>query len=257
MSQQLGRMIGSALLVLCVLAFSIGAGLLGKAYTMQAHVDERKAQELTAKHETEYHHMPAEQRERDANEIVGMRTAKWLFYNIGVRICLIASTLTVLILRFRLWNIRNLKMVTTPRTRWRLIALAGVTWLGLIPAFSLDLEDAYAQDDLLPSDDAGHGIFLGIVAPYMIVIWIVSALICRFVVLRKINLPVSLWRTADERTLRSVGLTIFYGVAVGLLAVFSALSVAYFKWGIPSGLVGIYVMLSSRAGLIGPAQRKT
>jgi hypothetical protein len=240
--------------MLCVVAFSAGIALLGKACTMLAHVDEPKAQELTDKYQQEHFDMSPQEREQRASEIVNLRTAKWLLYNIGVCLCLGAATFGAAVVRFRLWDMNNLKTATTPRTRLRLIALTSAAWLALIPAFVLGLHDDYAQDDLTPLDGYGPGagsvLFLMSMAPLIIVICMVAALICRFLVLRKVNLPVSLWYADHGRTYRSMVLTGFYGLAICMLAALVALSALYFKWAIPSGLIGIYVMLSSRAGLL-------
>jgi hypothetical protein len=221
---------------------------------MSPHVDELKAQELTDRYQQEHFDMSPQEREQRAGEIVNLRTAKWLLYNIGVCLCLAAATFAVAIVRFRLWDMDNLKAATTPRTRLRLIALASAAWLALIPAFVLGLHDDYAQDDLMPLSgygaEAESALFLMTQAPLIIVICMVAAVICRFLVLRKVNLPVSLWYADHSRTSRSMILTGFYGIAIGLLAALVALSTLYFKWAIPSGLIGIYVMLSSRAGLL-------
>jgi hypothetical protein len=255
MSQPLGRIIGTAVVVLCVVAFSIGIALLAKAYTLSPHVDEPKAQELTDRYQREHFDMSLPEREQRASEIINLRTAKWLLYNIGVCLCLAAATFGIAIVRFRLWDMGNLKAATTPRTRSRLIALASAAWLALIPAFVLGLHDDYAQDDLMPLNGYGpgaeSGLFLMTQAPLIIVIWMVATLICRFLVLGKVNLPVSLWCVdRGGGNYRSVILRGLYGVAIGLLFALVALCTLYFKWAIPSGLIGIYVMLSSRAGVL-------
>jgi len=89
MSQRLGKIVGTAVVVLCVVAF--GVALLGKSYTMAAHVDEIRAQELTHTYASGHFMSPQERGQRE-NEIVGLRTAKWPMYNIGVCICLAAVT---------------------------------------------------------------------------------------------------------------------------------------------------------------------
>jgi hypothetical protein len=250
MSRRLGRIVGAAVVLSCILGLGVGIALLGKAYTMAAHVDEREAQALTDSYEEGRIRMPLREREQRESQIAALRTAKWRLYNFGVCICLVGATLAVAIIRFRLWDVYNLRTATTPLTRLRLIALASAAWLSLIPAFFLDLQDAYDQDDLMPHDDVGHGMFLVLGVPIIVVIWLFATLLCRFVVLRRVNLPARLWYGNYDRTHRRVGLTIFYGAMICLLAALVVLSSLYFKWGIPSGLVGIYVMLSSRAGLL-------
>ena len=254
MSERWGRIIGTFTVVLCVVAFVIGLALLGKSYTMTAHVDEARANVLTDIYASAHFQMSSEERARREREIVGLRTAKWPMYNVGVCFCLVAATFAAAIFRFRLWDIRNLNAATTPVTRWRLIGLTGAAWLALIPAFVLGLHDDYAQDDLTPYDGygpgAGTGLFLVAIVPWIITIWIVAVLVCRFVVLRKANLPATLWGLDYRRSFRSARLNLFYGTMTSLLVALVVMSTVYFKWAIPSGLVGIYVMLSSRAGLL-------
>jgi len=74
--------------------------------------------------------------------------------------------------------------------------------------------------------------------------------ICRFLILRNVDLPAALWCVDHGKTSRSVGLNVFYGAMIILLVAFVTWSALHYIWAIPSGLVGIYVMLSSRAGLL-------
>src|ERR1700738_1395815 len=231
MSQRFVKMMGRTVVGLCILALALGMALLGKAQTMPAHVDEHKAQELTEIYDWGHFTMSPQEREQRESEIAGLRTAKWLLYNTGVCFSLAGATLAVAIVRFRLWDMRNLKTATTPRTRMRLLVLASAAWLALIPAFFIDLHDEYGQDDLMPHSGVAPGIFWVSVVPTIIVIWILATLICRFVILRKAKLPARLWGVDHKRTYRSVGLTSLYGVMIGLLAVFTVLSAVYFKWG--------------------------
>lgn len=254
MSPRLGRIIGVGTILVWLAVFCVGAALLSKASKMDAHFDEQKAQALTERYEADHFGMSPTEREQRASEIVNLRTKKWLLYNVGVCICLIAVTLAIPIVRFRLWDIGNLKTVTTPPTRWRLIALAGAAWLALIPEFLLDLQDAYAQDDLLPLEGYGpggdSGLFLLTQAPIIILIWIVAVFACRFLVLRRVSLPVMLWHADYDRSYRSLGVAYFYGGVILLLVFLVGWSAVYFKWALPSELIGIYVLLSSRAALL-------
>jgi hypothetical protein len=128
--------------------------------------------------------------------------------------------------------------------------LTSIAWLALIPLTGLDINESLVQDDLHPMEDAGIGEGLSMIALAMIAVWAVSVAICRFAVLRHAKFPAALWCADRPWTNRNLGLTIFYGLAVAVSVAFTALAFAGFKWGIPSGLVGIYVMLSSRAGLL-------
>jgi len=250
MSPHWGRAVGISLLFLCLLSFGVGVVRLNAAHRMLPHVDEPRALELTLRYQFEYSRLSPQERERRVSEIAGLRTAKWPLYNSGVRICLIAGTLVIAILCFRLWDIRNFRFITTPRTRWRLIRLTSVAWLALIPLVGLDISDGAAQDDLRLLEDAGLGEGLSMISLAIVVTWVISVVICRFAVLRRARFPAMLWSADCRWTNRNVGLTVFYGLAAVASAAFTTLAIVAFKWGIPSGLVGIYVLLSSRAGLL-------
>jgi hypothetical protein len=226
MPQRLGKIVGAAVVALCVVAFGVGIALLGKAYTMSAHVDEPRAQELTERYDWGHFQMSPQEREQRESEIVGLRAPKWPLYNIGVCICLAAVIFAVAIVRFRLWDMHNLRAATTPRTRWRLIALGSAAWLALIPAIFIEIHDEYAQDDLTPQNGpgTGGGMFLLVGIPTIIVVWLLATLICRFVVLRNVNLPAGLWYVDHSKTYRNVGLKVFYGAMIGLLVAFVAWS---------------------------------
>jgi hypothetical protein len=256
MSPQLTKMVGITVVLLCVAAFGLGVTLLGKAGGMLPHIDEPRARELTLSFEREYSNMSLVERQQRESEIAGLRTAKWPLYNFAIRICLITVTFAVAIVRFRLWDIRNMRTVTTPRTRGRLIALSSLAWLALAPAMLLEIDDEIVQDDLLPASDAGLGETLSMMIGASLVVWVISVVICRFVVLRYANLPAALWYVDYSTSYRNKWLRVFYGAAIVALAAFTALSLVVFKWGIPSGLVGIYVMLSSRAGLLGSTSQQ-
>jgi hypothetical protein len=221
---------------------------------MPPHIDERKAQELTDSYEERHFDISPQERAQRESEIISLRTGKWSLYNIGVCMCLFAATFAVSIVRFRLWDIRNLKEATTPHTRWRLIALGSAAWLALIPTTLLEIGDEFLQDDLRPHNGYGaggtSGLFLVTQAPLIVMIWMLATFTCRFVVLRNVNLPAPLWYAGYSKSSRNVFLTVFYTAMIGLLATLVALSAVYFIWAIPSGLIGIYVMLSSRAGLL-------
>jgi hypothetical protein len=223
MSRRLGKIVGAAVVVLCVVAFGVGIALLGKAYSMSAHVDEPRAQELTERYDWGHFQMSPQEREQREREIAGLRTPKWSLYNIGVCICLAAVIFAVAIVRLRLWNMLNLRAATTPRTRWRLIALGSA--LALIPAIFIEIHDEYAQDDLTPQNGPGTGgaMFLLVGIPTIIVVWLLATLICRFVVLRNVNLPAALWYVDHTKTYRNVGLKVFYGAMIGLI-------VSFFEW---------------------------
>jgi hypothetical protein len=224
---------------------------------MPAHVDERTAERLTESYESRYFDASPEERVKREEEIAGLRTGKWKLRNMGVCICLVSLTLAVAIARFRLWDIRNLKTATTPKSALRLIGLASIAWLALIPASLIQLNDEYAQDDLRPHNDVGHGSFLVLGVPAIVITWALAAMICSFVIHRHGNLPANLWCGDRSRPYLNVGITIFFGVLTALLVVAIEWSVGSFVWAVPSAMVGVYLALSSRAALLNRTERRT
>src|SRR5438034_3427582 len=137
MTQKKGLLFGIVLLALCVVTTGAGVVLLVIAYPMPAHTDEQRAADLTVSYEQSVDRMAAEQREFVKQEIVSLRTSKWRLYNSGLGMCLVAPCFILAILYFRLWDLRNLRTVTTPETRLGLLGLASLAWWALLPALQL------------------------------------------------------------------------------------------------------------------------
>ena len=69
--------VGLVLGALCLIAACVGVALLIAAHAMPAHVDERRAAQLTGLYEHNYVSETDEQREPIEREIASLRTSKW------------------------------------------------------------------------------------------------------------------------------------------------------------------------------------
>jgi hypothetical protein len=256
MRRETGILVGSILTAACLMGCAVGIALLVIAHRMPAHTDEARATELTIQYEQNYMGTPVEQ---DAIEqkIAALRTSKWKLYNAGLPICLTTLLLLIAILRFKLWDVRMVRSATTPLTRLRLLGLASGAWLALFPAILLQLEDEYGQDDLTPTMGAGPGAFLYLWLAFVMIAWIVIVLAGRFIVLRKTLMPARLLLWNNNGPRRTLIWTAVYGLFGGILVILIALSVRAFPWGLPSLIVGLYVVASSRAALLNHSQNPT
>ncbi len=254
MTRRAGLTFGTTLIVLCIFALGAGAALLFMAHGMPAHTDERRAEQLTIQYEQRYNTTSPEQRKPLERKITALRTPKWKLYNTGLALSMISPLLLVAILRFRLWDIRNLRAVDTPQTRLGILILAAVAWLALFPVMVFQLADDYAQDDLTPTMDTGHGAILLLGPQLFPSVLIVLLAFGRFVILRNVLLPANLWNWDRTRPYRSFVWSALYGVLGGLLATLIVLSITNFPWAFPSLSVGLYVVLSTRAALLNSSQ---
>jgi hypothetical protein len=257
MSRGAGILIGSILTALCVIGCAAGIVLLVTAHGMLAHRDEARATELTMHYEHIYTSGTLDEKDYIKQEIVSLRTPKWKLYNAGLVMCLTGPVLLVAIIRLKLWDFRRLRSATTPRTRLHLLALASGAWLMLLPASFLELEDEYSRDDLTPTIDTGHGGFLFFSAPFFVITLIIIVLLGRFIVLRKATLPASLWCWDSDRPHRSITWTLLYGLLGSVLTLLITWSARALPWALPSLIVGLYVIASTRAALLGRSRNVT
>jgi hypothetical protein len=250
MPPRASNLIGLSLMAILVIVTTAGIGLLVTADKMPAHTDEQHAIELMDQYLD--HHLKLTPAERDVLrlEIVRLRTSKWRIYNAGLAMSLVAPILLIAMVHFGLWDIRKLQDVTTPLTRSRLLAIAGIAWLALLPAILLDVEDDYTQDDITPTIDTGHGIFLVVLPPYFVVTLAAITALGRYVVLRKASFPASLWIWDKARTRRNLTWTFFYGFFGCMLVVLIIKAAWDSPWFLPSLIVGLYVIASTRAAVI-------
>src|SRR4051812_30611355 len=121
MIRRTGILIGSALVALCVAGCVVGTVLLVVARGMPAHTNESRATQLTIQYERLYTQGTQEQKAAVERDIASLRTSKWKLYQPGLTMCLTAPILLLGIYRFRLWDIRRLRYLATPRTRLRLL----------------------------------------------------------------------------------------------------------------------------------------
>ncbi len=248
MTRKTGLVFGVILLALSFVATGVGVALLVIAHSLPAHTDEQHAADLTLTYEQNIGNMTMEQRESIRQEMVSLRTSKWKLYNLGLGVCLVAPCLIAAMLYFRLWDLCNLRTLITPQTRLGLFGLASAAWWALLPALQLAEFDEYAQDDLTPHIDAGHGI-LFFFAPFFFLAWIVLVFGGLFI-FRKATLPANLYCWDEVRLCRSIVLTAFFGLASSVFAVLIIWSAYNFLWGLPSLIVGFYLTLSTRAALL-------
>jgi len=249
MTTKMGLTLGALVTALCLVATGAGITLLFIAHGMPSHTDERRATHLTALYEQNYIKLTPEEREPAKQEIIALRTSKWKLYDAGLNICLVSPLILFAILHFKLWDLRNLGAVKTPRTRIGLLGLASGAWLALLPALQLQSDHDYAQDDLTPAMDTGHG-SLWIVGPKLsLLVLMILLTLGRFVVLRSVLLPANLWCWNSGRPYHSLIWSVLYGLLASMFAVLIVWSVSNFSWALPSLMVGLYVILSSRAAL--------
>ncbi|MCP4616557.1 MAG: hypothetical protein GY844_08960 [Bradyrhizobium sp.] len=250
MTRKTGILIGSILITLCAAAFVAGTALLITAHGMLAHTNESRAIELTIRYERLYVNGTQEDKTAVEREIASLRTPKWKLYNAGLTMCLTAPILLIAIYRFRLWDVRMLRYAVTPRSRMSLLVLAGAAWLALLPAFVLELHDEYARDDLTPTMDTGHGSAVMAAPTFFATTLFVLTAFGRYVVLRNARLPANLWSWDEQQPRRSLAWTIFYGLIACALVVLIAGAASGSPWFLPSLIVGLYVIASTRAALL-------
>ena len=241
---------GLSLMAALFISILGGIALLQIADKMPAHTDEQHAIELMDQYLSHHLEIAPAERETLRQKIIRLRTSKWRFYNTGLAITLVAPILLCTMARFRLWDIRRLRDITTPQTRSRLLAIAGIAWIALLPSVLLDIEDDYAQDDITPTIDTGHGIFLLVGPPFFAVMLAVITAIGRYILLRNARFPSSLWIWDKQRPLRNLIWTTFYGFLGCLLVAMMVKATWDSPWYLPSLIVGLYVIASTRAAVL-------
>ena len=217
---------------------------------MPAHTNESHATELTMRYERMYLSGTREEKAAVEREIVSLRTPKWKLYTAGLAICLTAAVIFIAIYRFKLWDARAFRTLETPRTRSGLLFLAGAAWFALLPAFLWTLDDEYAQDDLMPTMDNGHGMAFVAGPPFIAITLTMLMVIGRYIVLRNARLPANLWIWDRERPYRNLVWTIFYGVIAAAITALIVGALSGSPCFLPSLMVGLYVVLSSRAAIL-------
>jgi hypothetical protein len=114
----------------------------------------------------------------------------------------------------------------------------------------LELDDEYAQDDLTPTMDTGHGSAVMAGPTFFAITLFALTVFGRYVVLRNALLPANLWIWDEERPRRSFVWTIFYGLIACALLVLITGAASGSPWFLPSLIVGLYVIVSTRAAVL-------
>jgi hypothetical protein len=255
MTRRAGLTFGFMLVALCLVAISVGSALLVMANRTPAHTDERRADELARLYEQNYTTSNPERLEPIRRQITALRTPKWKLYDAGLDICLLSTTLLLGVVIFRIWDVRNLRKLRTPRSRLALLGLASFALLALVPALQLQSDYEYARDDFAPAIDTGRGSALFLGAELFLLLWIPMMVVGRFIVLKHASLPESLWCWDGTQHYRSLILTTFFGLLAALLTTLLVWCAYNLSWAIPSLLIGIYVALSSRAALVSAGKK--
>jgi hypothetical protein len=214
---------------------------------MQPYTDEAQAQELSNFYTDNYAKATPQQLEAIAQQIVAFRTSKYDVHDAGLSLCLFFGTLLIGMIHSRLWDLRNLQAMQTPRSRARLLALATVVLLGLMCSLIIQTETDWLRDDLAPTIDTGRGSITIVTPALFLTLWFPMLLIGRFGVLRRSSLPTKFWHGGSARPRGSVALNVFFGLLIALLTILLAGSVRNFVSAVPSLMICIYVLLSSRA----------
>lgn len=251
MTDRLCKGVGLFVAFLFLLAGCLGGGLLYKSSGMPSHMDMQRASQLTISYEASYGSWTSEERLIAEREVVALRTPKWALFNAGLSLCFLSLVGLLAIVRFRLWNVHNSTAATTPSTRWRFLALAAVAWLAFVFAWPMEIGRILQQDDLTPTSDAFAPAIISSL-PILLLFLPFLLLIGRFVVLRNVALPASLWLWDASRQRRSLLWTIFYGLFAGLTLIGAVLSLIAAPWFFPSMALALYLLLSTRAALLNP-----
>jgi hypothetical protein len=249
MTKTAGLTFGLILVALCLVAVGVGSCLLVTAIEMPPHTDEARADELSRLYERNY----TENRELlkpIRQKIVALRTLKWELYDAGLDICLFFATLLFGIFYFGLWDLRNVRAVRTPRSSRGLLVLATIALLALVPALVLQTDTEWLRDDLAPTIDTGRGLMLFLAPVFFLTLWIPMMVVGRFLILKRAWFPANLWCWDSNQHDRCLMLTFCFGLLALLLVILLVWSAINFAWAIPTLMVGIYVILSSRAGLL-------
>lgn len=253
MTPRASNLIGFSLVAALVVAVAAGIALLAIAGKMPAHTDEQLATQLMAQYMSRHFELAPAERERDASRqaIIRLRTSKWRIYNAGLALTLVAPILLIATIHFRLWNIRRIQDLTTPRTRLRLLTIAGAAWFALLPAVLLDIEDDFAQDDITWFiGDTARGIGPLVLPPFFVITLVAITAFGRYVVLRNAHFPAGLWIWDKAQARRSLIWTTFYGLSGSMLFALAIKAAWDSPWFLPSLMVGLYVIASTRAAIL-------
>jgi hypothetical protein len=245
-----GFLVGALLVALCAAAAVLGAAQVERANGMPEFTDAARAEAIWRLSPPMEPDRFAEFRDWYNQEMRSLRTEKWELHERGRSLIALAATGLVAILRFRLWDARNLLRVKTPRTGRRVLLLLAVAQGGMLPVYWCSLAEEYDRRmfphwaDIIMIPMASATMVIAVILPTLAaVVW--------FTALRGARLPTSLWLWDGARPARSLFWTAAYG-ALSLFALWmleKALMYGPHLW-VPLHALLFYVFLSARAAAI-------
>ena len=251
MSRRTGIALGVGTMIAWLLLALIGGLLVGYAEGMAEYTDPERLRSLlpgdcpTRAPREELNACTAQWfRDMDA-----VRTWKWTAYDSGRGLIALSLTALAFMALKRLWDLRRITDLTTPRFKLTFFVLGTAIWLTQIPVFRFRLMEEAARNyfpwwaDSLGIPFAMHGAFVQMSLPVLLVIgWIA---------VRKARLPAQLWLFDRTRRLRSVVWTALYGGFAFVLFLASLDELVYGSFTmVPILLVGAYLALATRAAVL-------
>lgn len=178
-----------------------------------------------------------------------VRTSKWAVYDSGRGLIALSLMALAFMTLNRLWDLRRVANLSTPRFRLTFFALGTAIWLAQIPVFRFRLMEEASRNyfpwwaDSLGIPFAMHGAFVEMFFPVLLVIGVVA--------LWRARLPAPLWLFDRTRRLRSIVWTALYGgfAFVLFLASLDELVRGSFAM-VPILVIGAYLSLVTRAAVL-------
>lgn len=247
MPRRLGLIAGFSVIALCLLMAGAGLRLLVQAAEMPAYHDPVKASKLrNASSPLSFDADLKTGSARWHKEMEALRTSKWPLYDRGRGLVTLSLCVLMAIAWFRLWDMRNLPKISTPRSSTSILLILGGIWLALIPAgvadFSEQLDREYFPswgDTIAIPIGSGIILVLGSLPIILLLAW--------FLPLRRARLPANLWIWDRAHPRWSAVWTVLYGLLAALILASAIDSIRGHFLYIPPTLIGVYVALSLRA----------
>jgi hypothetical protein len=183
-----------------------------------------------------------------------LRTAKWTAYDSGRGLIALSLTALGYMALKRLWDLRRIADLSTPRFRLTFFVLGSAIWLAQIPVFRFRLMEE-ASRNYFPwwADSLGIGFAMHTTAvefglPVLLVVGLVA--------LFRARVPVSLWLFDRARRIRNIVWTIVYGGVALVLLLASVSEVIYGSFAmVPILLIGAYLAVATRAAVLSGDRR--
>lgn len=180
-----------------------------------------------------------------------VRTEKWPLFDQGWSLLALGLTLLGAIAWFRLFDLRNLTRMTTPRTPARIIAIGTAIWLAQVPVAFVDV-DLIMLRGYAPHWADSPGIPAGAAILFTLAGLPVLLLVGWFGFLRGAPLPASLWTWDATHPIRSILLSIPPAAVAALLTYLTAEAIlwrGFAALSIPLWLTGVWLCLAARAAV--------